>query len=246
MKRTQTHRDARMIGFARRVAVTVAAPALAMTALQVVAPSAGATTQVAACIPRTTSTDWKAAVKDAKSALAEAQDHLAHGRYEKATEQIRRMKRRTQVANTAATALIGKPPTDPESDDPPGPTAVLKVGGLDHTITQRLVPLFADTRGRHVVPALTNGLLQADLCRDTMLDTVIALKPGKRDDYVDGLSDTLNTYPAELTAIANELSGSSLTPDGRDALGRAQQVVTETNASMQRVFGGGERSSGRP
>jgi hypothetical protein len=233
------------VGLARRIGGAGTALVLALAILQIEAtPSRAGTT--ASCSPRTTSTDWKAAVADAKTALAKAQSNIAQGHYTRAAENVRIMKRKTQIANTAATALIGKPPTDPESDDPPGPTAVQKVGGLDHQVTLALVPLFAGAHGTHLVPPLTHGLLQADACRDTMLETVIALKPGKRDDYVDGLSDTLNTYPKELSAIAAELESSSLGSGARDALTMAQQVVTHTNDAMQHVFGGGERTALSP
>jgi hypothetical protein len=208
-------------------------------------PSHRSTRDGVTCVPRTTSTDWKAAIADAKTALAKAEIRIAHGHYKKAKKQLRRMKRKTQIANTAARALVGKPPTDPESDDPPGPTAVLKVAGLDHKITQAVVPLFSDPHGRRVTSPLANGLLQADACREMMLEAVIDLKPGKRDDYVDGLSDTLPAYPKELTAISVELHDSDVTPTGHDALIRVQAIVTETNAAMQRVFGGGERSGHR-
>jgi hypothetical protein len=226
----------------RRLLGGLAGLTLAVTALQIAAPSAEATTSDATCVPRTTSTDWKGAIASANTALSKALTKIENGHYDRATKQLRIMKRKTQVANTAATALIGLPPTDPESDDPPGPTAVLKVAGLDHKITMALVPLFGDSHGVHVVAPLGKGLLQADTCRDMMLDKVMALNAGKLDDYVDGLSDTLPVYQKELTAIAHELAGDALTAGGRDALTQARQVVTETDAAMESVFGGGERS----
>ncbi len=228
-------------GMGRRILGTVAGLTLAVGALQVASPAkASATAPI--CEPRTTSGDWKTAITDANEALAKAQTRIANGHYKKATKQLRKMKRKIQVATTAATALIGKPPTDPESDDPPGPTAVLKVSGLDHKVTMALIPLFADPHGAHVVAPLAKGLLQADACRDLMLDSVIALSAGKRDDYVDGLSDTLPVYDKEKTALATELAGDGLTSGGRDALKEAQAVVSETAAAMEKVFGGGERS----
>ena len=122
-------------------------------------------------------------------------------------------------------------------------TAVLRVAALDHSLTMKLVPLFSDPTGHHVVAPLGKGLITVDACRDTMLRKVIALKPGARDDYVDGLSDTLSAYPKELTAFTSALAGDDLTPGGRTALQMAQQVVTATDAAMERVFGGGERSA---
>jgi hypothetical protein len=229
----------------RTLVGAAAALTLALAGVQVASPSADAITSVTTCVPRDTSVGWKAAVASAKTALSKAQTRMANGQYDRAAKQLRIMKRKTQVANTDATALIGKPPTDPESDDPPGVTAVLKVGGLDHLITTSLVTLFSDPHGIHVMAPLTKGLIQADACRDTMLDTVIALKPGKRDDYVDGLSDTLNSYPKELAAMADQLAGDGLTSEGRDALRSARAIVSETSAAMQSTFGGGERAARR-
>lgn len=150
------------------------------------------------------------------------------------------MRRNTRIAHTGATALIGRPPTDPESDDPPGVTAVLKVGGFEHRVTMALVPLFGDPHAQRVGRPLPHGLKLAAACRQAMLAKVIALKPGKRDDYVDGLSDTLPSYKQELTAISSQLGGHGLTTGGRATLTIVRGVVTETQVAMNRVFGGGE------
>jgi len=226
----------------RRLVGGLAGVTLAAAAMQVTTPSAQASTSEGPAVTKATSITWKAAVTDANTALSRALTKIAHGHYAKATKQLRIMKRKTQAANTAATALVGKPPTDPESDDPPGVTAVLKVSGLDHRITMALVPLFADPHGVHVVPPLGKGLLMADNSRDAMLDTVMALNAGKLDDYVDDLSDTMPVYDQELTAMANQLGGDHLTAGGRSYLTRAQEVVSKTQAAMEKVFGGEERT----
>lgn len=213
-------------------------------AMVTVAPSAAqASASAGTCVATSRTTDWKSALTAANAAMTKAVTDLKHQQYGKAAKQLRVMKRQARTANTAASRLIGKPPTDPESDDPPGVTAVLRVSGLDHALTMKLVPLFSDTNGHHVVAPLGNGLNTVVTCRDTMLGKVIALKPGARDDYVDGLSDTLAAYPNELTALATALAGDALTPAGRTALQQAQPVVTATDAAMERVFGGGERSA---
>ena len=56
--------------------------------------------------------------------------------------------------------------------------------------------------------------------------------------------DTVPVYAKEPTALSTALAGDALTPAGRTALQRAQHVVTATDAAMERVFGGGERSAG--
>ena len=209
-------------------------------ALMALAPSAHARASDPPCVPRSSSTSWQSAISSASTALEKALANIKTGHYGKATTQLRTMKYKTQIAHTKATALIGRPPTDPESDDPPGVTAVLRVGGFEHRVVMALVPLFSDPHGRHVVSPLASGLKQAAACREVMLDKVIALKPGKRDDYVDGLSDTLPSYKQELTAISTRLAADGLTAQGRTALTKVRAVVSATQTAMKRVFGGGE------
>ena len=67
-----------------------------------------------------------------------------------------------------------------------------------------------------------------------------------RDDYVDGLSDTLPTYDQEQTALTAALAATDLTSAARTYLQSAQTVVTSTQTEMNRVFGGGERSPALP
>jgi hypothetical protein len=228
-----------------RVGVAIATLALAggVAGLAGTPAPAQAGTTASACVPVSRTTDWKSAATAADTALGKALVYVRKGRYVRATKQLRVVKRKTRNANTAATALIGKPPTDPESDDPPGVTAVLKVSGFDHRITLALVPLFSDRSGQHVVASLSRALYKAAACRDVMLGTVIAQRPAVRDDYVDGLSDTLPVYPKELAALAAALAGRDLTPAGRSTLERTRRVVSATSAAMGSVFGGGERST---
>jgi hypothetical protein len=228
----------------RRVAFALLGAAGGLAVVTTVPSSAEARTTAGTCVATSHTTNWKAALTAADQALGRARTDLQHRHYVKATRHLRVMKRQALTANTAATRLIGKPPTDPESDDPPGVTAVLRVSGFDHTLTMALIPLFSDPRGHHVVAPLGKGLNTVVACRDRMLNRVIALKPGARDDYVDGLSDTVPVYAKELTALSTALAGDALTPAGRTALQRAQHVVTATDAAMERVFGGGERSAG--
>ena len=178
----------------------------------------------------------------ARAALAASVADIGHHRYAKAVTHLRTLKIQVRKAHTGATALIGKPPTDPESDDPPGVNAVLKVSGLEHKITMQLVPLFNHLSRSSVVAPLGYTLNVTDACRDVMLGKVISLKAGARDDYSDGLSDTLPGYKAELNAFSTALSTYTMTTRGRHALTHAKGVVTGTNDAMRQVFGGGERS----
>jgi hypothetical protein len=227
----------------RRLAIATFAVAAGLAVATAAPTSAQASAATGSCAATSRTTDWKSHLTAANTAMTKALTNLRHHQYDKATHQLRVMKRQALTANTAASRLIGKPPTDPESDDPPGVTAVLRVSGLDHALTTKLVPLFSDPNGHHVVAPLSKGLNTVVTCRDQMLGKVIALKPAARDDYVDGLSDTVAVYPKELTALASALAGDGLTPAGRTAIQQAQRVVTATDAAMERVFGGGERSA---
>ena len=228
---------------ARTLTRRIVAAMLGLTiglALLAVAQPAEAKASGPTCVPSSSATSWRSALTSASAALDRARTDIKKAHYGKATNDLRTMRRNTRIAHTAATALIGRPPTDPESDDPPGVGAVLKVGAFEHRLSMALVPLFSDPHAHHVGRPLARGLTVADSCRQAMLAKVIALKPGKRDDYVDGLSDTLPTFKQELTAISTQLGGHGLTRGGRSALTRVRGVVTETQVAMKKVFGGGE------
>jgi hypothetical protein len=142
-------------------------------------------------------------------------------------------------ANAEAKALIGKPPADPESDDPPGPPAVIAATGLDSRTTVRLLPLFNGMKNSKTVPALVATVATAQVARDSVLNPVLAL-PGHGGDYADGLTDTLPVYKREVSSIANALATFHLSrvavPYLKAALARAQAI----NAKMNKAYGGGE------
>jgi hypothetical protein len=227
--------------------VLMAALALVLVAtLVTVSPPAHAKASAPSCASRTSSAGWEAAARKAKTALTTALTDIGSAHYTKASHQLNVLRHNIQIAHTSATDLIGRPPTDPESDDPPGVTAVLKVGALEHKVVTSLVPLFSEESGHQLARPLSRGLKQDVACRDAMLSKVIALKPAKRDDYVDGLSDTLPTFGKELSAISAELGAGGLTTSGHTTLTKTRNVVSATQAAMQKVFGGGERSPRTP
>jgi hypothetical protein len=227
----------------RRLVAALAAAGVAtgITLVPVSTSSAAAAAVTVPCAP-TKTTGWNAAVTAAQKALVSAVASLQSHDNATAITQLRTVKAQVRIASTGATALIGKPPTDPESDIPPGPAAVLKVANLEHQVNVKLVPLFHQAQGT-VVAALGSTLNGTDACRDAMLGKVVALAPAKLDDYTDGLSDTLPTYKQELTLFKNTLATAVLTTAGRAKLTRAQQIVTATNAAMTKAFGGGERAT---
>ena len=113
-------------------------------------------------------------------------------------------------------ALIGAPPTDPESDDLPGPPAVIAVLGLEHRIGMGVVDLFDGMKRPGVVRALRVTLGTTHHRRNVMLDRVIALPAeGARDDYADGMADTLGIYNQEVQKVTTALRTYRLSPSGR-------------------------------
>jgi hypothetical protein len=208
--------------------------------------TATAATTSQTCVPSTPTLNWKTPVSKATTALNQALTDLANHQYAKAESQLRVLGHQVRFAHTAATALIGRPPTDPESDEPPGIAAVDRVAGLEHSITTKLAPTFADLTRSTTVQRLGTKLNLTVACRDVMLAKVLALKPAARDDYADGLADTLPGYGKEVTALSTALAGSGLTSPARTYLENASSVVKATQAAMEKVFGGGERSPGLP
>jgi len=234
-RRSATRVAAGMIGLA------TAAALLAGTSSQATAATTSQT-----CVSSAPTLAWKPAVTNATAALTKTLSNLQKHQYALAISHLRVVGHQTRIAHTAATALIGRPPTDPESDVPPGIAAVQRVSGLEHSITIKLLPTLQNLTRTHAVAHIGAKINVAVACRDVMLAKVIALRPAARDDYADGLADTLPTYDQELKAMTAALAGTGLTPAARTSIQHAQQVVTATRAEMQRVFGGGERSPRLP
>jgi hypothetical protein len=180
-------------------------------------------------------------INQARAALTKAEDQLAHKRYRKALDSLRVLRRNVAKANNAATGQIGLPPTDPESDDPPGPTAVFAVLKLDHRITMVLTPLYDGLGRLDVVSSLNSTLRRTHGRRDSMLDAVIALPAeGDRADYDDGMADTLTVYPSEEELIAAALQSDELINTARTGLTNALARVQATDKKVGAVWGGGE------
>jgi hypothetical protein len=234
MRSTQLTHPAR-----RLVAVLATVAAAGAISLAPAASSEASAATTPTCKP-THATGWEAAAKKANLALAGAVTSLQNQDYDTTVTKLRNLKRQARIATTGAAGEIGKPPTDPESDDPPGPTAVLKVARLEHQVTLKLVPLFDQLRGQAVGP-LGSTLNVSAACRDALLGAVLAQRPAALDDYADGLSDTLPDYKKELTAFSTVLGSGVLVDQARTALSTAQQTVTATSDAMEKAFGGGER-----
>jgi hypothetical protein len=180
-------------------------------------------------------------IQRARAALAKTEDRLAHHRYARALDSLRVLRRNVVKANKAATEQIGLPPTDPESDDPPGPPSVFAALKLDHRVTMRLVPRFDAFSRIDVVSSLNSTLTRTHSRRDSMLDAVIALPAeGARGDYDDGMSDTLGMYPGEEKLISSALQNDALIDSAHAGLPNALARVQATDAKVNVVWGGGE------
>jgi hypothetical protein len=232
------------------LAVTAAALIVALSMTVVPAATAGAGDRVAEGTVSTNAQEELAAVaatsvsvpiQRASAALQRAVTQLRAHRYGEARASLETVRIKGRRAQEIATGLIGAPPTDPESDDVPGPPAVLAVLGLEHRIGIQVVDLFNGQKGQRMVRALRTTLWATHGRRDIMLDKVIQLPAeGARADYADGMADILGTFKQEVTSVTTALKTYRLSPSGRIGLRRALVRVKATNLKVNRAFGGGE------
>ena len=180
------------------------------------------------------------ALQRARAALAAAQTRLTHRQYTKALASLKTLRYNLWRAHSAAMAKIGKPPTDPESDEPPGPPAVIAVASLEHQVTMKLVPFFNGLTRTGVIDPLAQTLRRTHVLRDAMLDKVIALPAAKGEDYDDGMSDTVPLYAAEVNLVTKALHQYRLNASGRAALTATLTRVGATKAKIDARWGGGE------
>ena len=151
---------------------------------------------------RATIPTYSTYVKRADAALSRAINEIRADHPVRANKALDRLTNNTRRANVGATATIGKPPSDPESDDLPGPPAVTSVIALDHRIGRQLIPRFDGFRRPVVSEHLRVALWAAYHQRGVILDKVIALPPeGAGEDYADGLSDTLPVYGQDVSQL---------------------------------------------
>ncbi|HWM03070.1 MAG TPA: hypothetical protein VNP92_12135 [Actinophytocola sp.] len=177
-------------------------------------------------------------IQRADNALHRAVVTFRAHRYREARAWLTAVRRNVKLANQRAAGLIGAPPTDPESDDPPGPAAVLRVLALEHRVGMAVVPLFNGTTAPRNVDALRLTLWSSEYRRNIILGRVIALPPeGAGADYADGMGDTLGTYAGEVRLITTALNSFQLTSSGRVSLGNALARVRATQAAVTRAFG---------
>lgn len=176
----------------------------------------------------------------ARASLVAAHLQLKKRQYAKALVSLKALRYNLGRAHRAAMAQIGRPPKDPESDDPPGPAAVMAVLDLEYHIMMS-VPLFNGMKTGAVIESLRSTLFTAHRLRNAMLSRVIALPPdGAGGDYDDGMSDTLELYTAEVTLITRALGLYKLTPSARVGLTKARARAQATEAKVLLRWGDGE------
>ena len=227
----------------RRLGVGIVCLAFAGIAAPVTGADAGSQVRTQqelkalAAVPGTVS----APIRDARAALARAERRLAEHRYRRALTALSTLRWKAGKAHQAAVNQIGKPPADPESDDPPGPPSVLAVLSLEHRIGVRVPVLFNGMQRTKVVQALRYTLWITHTRRDQMLDKVIALDPeGAGGDYADGMADILPAFDNEVNRLQKGLDTYTLTDSGRVGLTAALERATATRDVVQEAFGGGE------
>jgi hypothetical protein len=182
-------------------------------------------------------------VARAHTSLARAIVQIRAHHPARAATWLDRLRHQVIAANVAAKNQIGRPPIDPESDDAPGPPAVMSALRLDHQVTTSVVGLFDGRKNATVMLAQRRVLYATLVRRDTLLDAVIALPAeGEGADYADGLADTLGWYTAEVNSLRTGLATFRLSAAGRLGLSNSLTRVTATKAKVDLAFGGGERS----
>jgi hypothetical protein len=178
-------------------------------------------------------------IRLAEEALAEAKAQVAKRQLDEAITSLGAVRDNVEKAHTAGMAQMGKPPSDPESDDPPGPPSVIAVLGLEHRVATGVVPLFNGSKEEKAfVDALLNTLSVTYTTRDEMLNRVIGLDPeGAGADYADDVGDTGEVYTAEVKQITTALNQYQLSPSGQQALSDALTRVRATQAKVDKAFG---------
>ena len=216
---------------ARRGAATMLALSLLLGAGVMAAQSASAALPASVSDP----------IERADRALARAGAQLALDHPARAIDALLVVQRQVRRANTAAMDQIGRPPTDPESDDIPGPPAVFAVLQLEHRVATGVVSLLNGQADPLVVDSLLHTLGVTHRRRNALLDKVIALPAeGDFDDYSDLIADKLAIYTQEVNQVSSALATYTLTPAARDGLGTALRWALGTKAKVDAAFGGGE------
>jgi hypothetical protein len=177
-------------------------------------------------------------IQRARLALKNTADRIAERRYDRAAKAVVAVRKYLRAADRAGTKQIGAPPTDPESDELPGPPSVIAVLGLEHRIVVRATKLLDGLMPKIGLGTMLSGATKRRL---VMIDKIVSLDPeGAGGDYADGMTDTLPIYTAEIQTLNTALRDSRLTDTSRRALTKTLARAKQANAKLNAAYGGGE------
>jgi len=234
--RSPTPRPTRAAPLGALLGTTLAlALAVSMVPVAGAASTSSDTAADAARIPQSVARPVSAAKAALDRATAQVQAHeLSQAATSLATVRVK-----VANAHRAGLAQIGLPPTDPESDDVPGPPSVLAVLALERRVTIAVAGMFDGVRRPAAIDAFRQTLRSAHLTRDRMLDRIIGLSPeGTGADYADGMADTVPGYATEAAAVSQVLARAQLTPTAEAVLRQALERVQAAKVKVRRAFGG--------
>ena len=224
----------------RRIPTALAGLGIAV-ALTVV-PGTGTATAAGPAAPAAATT-YKTQITQADSAIARAIRKVHAHQYSRARTALATARGHIKQANTGAMALIGKPPTDPESDDLPGPPAVLAGLELDNRVVTQgraAVQRHGPTRGARRAPI--DGRRHPEPPRHG---------PEPRSSHCpprETATTTRTAWPTRCPCTAARWPSSPvpsqtfrLSPSGKDGLTAALRRARDAEAKMNAAYGGGER-----
>jgi hypothetical protein len=181
-----------------------------------------------------------AAIRRTQTELAKAEEHVDEAEYTKAIVSLRAVRQNLVRADKAARRQMNAVPADPEAETTPGPDSAIAALTLDQQVVVTVAGLFNGNTGT-LVTALASTISTAQLTRDRLLNTIIALDPeGAGADYADGMADTLDGYADEVSNLGEALADDKLSVGGTTALRTALARANATLAKITTAFGGGE------
>jgi hypothetical protein len=181
-----------------------------------------------------------AAIRRTEAALANAEEHVDEAEYTKAIVSLSAVRANLARADKSARHQMKAVPADPEAETTPGPDSAVAVLNLDQEAVVRVAGLFNANSGT-LVTGLASTISAAQLTRDRLLNTIIALNPeGAGADYSDGMADTVDGYTDEVANLTEALADDKLSTGGKAALQTALARSKATLAKINAAFGGGE------
>jgi hypothetical protein len=231
-----------LVGLVLTLSLAAAASASASpnSARTIGPPAAAAQTAPDAEDPVVLPSRLAAAIRRTETGLGNAAEHVDEAEYTKAIVSLRAVRANLGRVDKAARHQMNAVPADPEAETTPGPDSVIAALALDQEAIVSVAGLFNGNSGT-LVTALASTITSAQLIRDRLLNTIIALDPeGAGADYSDGMADTLDGYADEVANLTEALADDKLSVGGKAALQTALARSNATLAKINAAFGGGE------